>query len=190
MLAQLGETARDERSRSRARSTICARTQRAGRKLVRPLGHELHLRHLVGAVRAQCRGRRPRARRKSASAVDWLVAIQNAGRRLGRGRHELQARLPRLRAGAEHRLADRLGAARPDGGGRGRPSGGRARHRLSVARRRAPTASGTRRATPRPASRACSICAITATRNSSRSGRWRATATSRNANSTAVAFGM
>ena len=35
-------------------------------KLVRPLGHELHLRHLVGAVRAQCRRRRSEARRKSA----------------------------------------------------------------------------------------------------------------------------
>ena len=41
---------------------------------------------------------------------------------------------------------------------------------------RAPTASGTRSATPRRVSRACSICATTAIRNSSRSGRWRATA--------------
>ena len=38
---------------------------------------------------------------------------------------------------AEHGLADRLGAARPDGGGRGRPSGGRARHRLSRGARKA-----------------------------------------------------
>ena len=45
------------------------------------------------------------------------------GRRLGRGRRELQARLPRLRAGAEHRLADGMGAAWPDGGGRSRSSG-------------------------------------------------------------------
>src|SRR5262249_58828058 len=51
---------------------------------------------------------------------------------LGRERRGLQARLPRLRARAEHGIADRLGAARPDGGGSGRPSGGQARHRLSL----------------------------------------------------------
>ena len=38
------------------------------------------------------------------------------GRRMGRGRHQLQARLPRLRTRAEHGVTDRLGAARPDGG--------------------------------------------------------------------------
>ena len=49
-------------ARRARRSTICASTQR-GRQLVRPLGHELHLRHLVGAVRAQRRRRRPRRAR-------------------------------------------------------------------------------------------------------------------------------
>ena len=44
--------------------------------------------------------------------------------------------------------------------------------------RKAPTASGTSRATPPRVSHACSICATTAMRNSSRSGRWRATAIS------------
>ena len=149
----------------------------AGRgQLVRPLGHELHLRHLVGAVRAQRRRRRSR-RAGDAQGGGLAGRDPERRRRLGRGRHELQARLPRLRAGAEHRVADRLGAARADGGGRGRSSGGGARHRLSVEAPRAATASGTRRATPRPASRACSICATTAIRNSSRSGRWRAIAT-------------
>ena len=123
-------------------------------------------------------------------AVDWLLAIQKRRRRLGRGRRKLQARLPRLRARAEHRLADRLGAARPDGRRRGRSSGRGARHRLSPRAARAPTASGRSRATPRPASRASSTCATTATRNSSRSGRWRATAISRAADTPAVAFGM
>ena len=42
-------------------------------------------------------------------------------------------------------------------------------------------ACGARRITPAAVSRACSICAITAIRNSSRSGRWRATAISRRA---------
>ena len=101
------------------------------------------------------------------------------GRRLGRGRLELQARLRGLRAGAEHRLADRLGAARPDGRRRSRSSGGRARHRLSAddaGRRRLLDRGALHRA---PVSRACSICATTAMRNSSRSGRWRATAISK-----------
>ncbi len=44
---------------------------------------------------------------------------------------------------------------------------------------KAPTASGTKRATRPPVSRACSICATTAMRNSSRSGRWRAIAISK-----------
>ena len=52
-----------------------------------------------------------------------------------------------------------------------------ARHRLSASATRAATDSGRRRATPRPDSRACSICATTATRSSSRCGRWRAIAT-------------
>ena len=50
-------------------------------------------------------------------AADWLVRDPESRRRLGRGRHELQARISRLRAGAEHGVADRLGAARADGGG-------------------------------------------------------------------------
>ena len=48
---------------SRARRLSAPRPA-GGRQLVRPLGHELHLRHLVGAVRAQ------RRRRRSARAGD------------------------------------------------------------------------------------------------------------------------
>ena len=57
MLAQLGE--RPETSRADAPRDRLARARPVtGGKLVRPLGHELHLRHLVGAVRAQCGRRR------------------------------------------------------------------------------------------------------------------------------------
>ena len=63
MLAQLGETPKTDPRDGARQSTICAATQLAGRQLVRPLGHELHLRHLVGAVRAQRRRRRPRRTR-------------------------------------------------------------------------------------------------------------------------------
>ena len=177
MLAQLGDTPRDVACGG-ARDRLSPAHAAAGRQLVRPLGHELHLRHLVGAVRAQCRRRRSRG---AGDAQGGGLARRHpeCRWRLGRGRHELQARLQGLRARAEHRVADRLGAARPDGGGGGGQSGGRARHRLSRAQSRAPTASGTSRTTPRPVFRGCSICATTAIRSSSRSGRWRATATCR-----------
>ena len=64
-------------------------------------------------------------------AVDWLVAIQNRGRRLGRGRRQLQARLSRLRARALDGVTNRLGGAWPDGRGRARSSGGGARRQIS-----------------------------------------------------------
>ena len=111
-------------------------------------------------------------------AVDWLVAIQNDDGGWGEDGVELQARLSRLRAGAVDGVTDGLGAAWPDGGRRGRSSGGCARHQISGRHARRATASGTSRAIPRRVSRACSICATTAIRNSSRYGRWRAIAIS------------
>ena len=65
-------------------------------------------------------------------AVAWLLKIQNSDGGWGEDGDELQARLPRLRSGAEHGVADRLGAARADGGGRDRSSRGEARDRLSL----------------------------------------------------------
>ena len=60
-------------------------------------------------------------------------------------------------------------------------SGGRARHRIPVAHQRRRPGTGPSRSSPPSAFRACSTCAITATRSSFRSGRSRATATSRSA---------
>ena len=68
---------------------------------------------------------RPRSRRSGDAQGSRLARLHSERRRrLGRGRQQLQTRLPRLRAGAEHRLADRLGVDRPDGGGRSRLAGG------------------------------------------------------------------
>ena len=53
MLAQLGETPASPAMR--AGLDYLEREQDAGRQLVRPLGRQLHLRHMVGAVRAQRR---------------------------------------------------------------------------------------------------------------------------------------
>ena len=59
MLAQLGETA-GKLQGGRSRRRLPPAHAACRRKLVRPLGHELHLRHLVGAVRAERRGRQAR----------------------------------------------------------------------------------------------------------------------------------
>ena len=64
-------------------------------------------------------------------AVAWLIAQQARRWRLGRIGRELFARGAARRSAVQHRVADRLGAARPDGGRRSRQSGGGARHRLS-----------------------------------------------------------
>src|SRR5512134_3745306 len=79
-----------------------------GRLLVRPLGYQLHLRHLVGAVRAQ-RGRR--ARRSSGDPQGRGVAQGQATRgwRLGRRRRVLLGRPAARRGQGIHALADCLG---------------------------------------------------------------------------------
>ena len=134
MLAQLGETPGTSPALARATQNLLDRPG-SGRELVRPLGHELHLRHLVGPVRAQ-RGRDRPARASNAPRRRLASRHPERGRRLGRRRRELPARLCRLRAGPEHRFADRLGPPRPHGRRRGRPCGRGARHRLPVAHAR------------------------------------------------------
>ena len=65
MLAQFGETISEQRGGGE-RGRLSAPNPARGRQLVRPLGHELHLRHLVGALRAQRRRRRSSGARKCA----------------------------------------------------------------------------------------------------------------------------
>ena len=80
---------------------------------------------------------------------------------------------PPIGRGAEHRIADRLGAARAARRGRALTGGAPRRplpHR-DPARR---TAAGTSRSTPAPASPATSTSTITSTGSCSRSWRWRA----------------
>src|SRR5262249_58014775 len=93
---------------------FASRADRGG-KLVWPLGHELYLRNLVGAVCAERCWRRPHFARISSGGG---VARQDPKFRwrLGRRRHQLPARIPRARERAEHGLANGLGSARPDGG--------------------------------------------------------------------------
>ena len=111
-----------------ARPRLPAGRAASRRQLVRPLGRQLHLRHLVhadGLQRGQLRSRPCRG----ASGRRLAHGDPERRRRLGRGRQWLCARLQRIRGGAEHRVADGLGTARPDGGRRGRQSRGPPRHR-------------------------------------------------------------
>ena len=55
-------------------------------------------------------------------AVDWLVSIQNQDGGWGEDAVSLPPRLPRIGAGAVHGLANGMGLAWSDGGGRGRKS--------------------------------------------------------------------
>ena len=95
-------------------------------------------------------------------AVAWLEAAPEPRRRLGRG-PALLRRPGAGRAGRVHRVADRLGAARP---ARGRRAGQRRRPRPASAGwpgRSGPTAAGTSRSTPAPGSPATSTSTITCT---------------------------
>ena len=114
-------------SEGKGRGRLSDQRPGSGWLLVRALGHQLHLRHLVGAVRAE---RRRRARRSSGDAQGHdLAQIQAARRwRLGRRRRVLLGRQAARRGQGIHALADCLGRAGPDGGRRGGWSGGGAGH--------------------------------------------------------------
>ena len=114
----------------------------AGRLLVRPLGHQLRLRHLVGAgarsTRSACRQHDPMVRR----AVDVAeVAASGPDGGWGEDCAAYWADAPQGEDAVEHRLADGLGAARADGGRRGRQPGGRARRRAICSDAQAPDGS-------------------------------------------------
>ena len=128
MMAQLGEPA--DSPRMRAACKYLEDTQRPRWQLVRALGRELHLRHVVGHVRAERGGLRWRP---SGDDTRRRLAARDPERRrrLGRGLRELQPGLHRLCSAPLRRLPDRLGASGADGGGAGRRSCGRARDRLA-----------------------------------------------------------
>ena len=133
MLAQLGEP-RDSR-RMRRRSTISKREQDARRQLVRAAGASTTS---TAPGRCCARSTPPGSIREDADgrarAVGWLIAIQNPDGGWGEDCDSYDARsYTGYTPCALDRLADRLGAARADGGGRGRSPGGRARRRLAGA---------------------------------------------------------
>ena len=91
MLAPARRDARDSPRVARG-DRLSAADSGEGWQLVRPLGHELHLRNLVGALRAECR-RPGSASRRDAQRRRVARTRSRTGRRLGRRGRELQARL-------------------------------------------------------------------------------------------------
>ncbi len=117
-------SARCDRPKQRGaggRGRISAPDPACGGVVVRPLGAELYLRHLVGAVRAQRRRGGPAGPRDPQGGQ--LAAVDpERGRRLGRGCHQLPTRLQGIRGCPHHRLANGMGLAWTDGSGRDRAS--------------------------------------------------------------------
>ncbi len=162
-------------NRRNARSTTSLKEQEADGSWYGRWG----LNYIYGTWTALCSlnaaGHAAATIRASGARAQWLLSIQNEDGVLGRGRRELQARLSRLRARAEHGVANGMGADGFDGGGRGRSRGcARAASRTCSANS-VSMVCGTRRALRRRASRACFICVTTVIASSSRCGRWRGT---------------
>ena len=118
-------------------------------------------------------------------AADWLVAIQNADGGWGedcdsyRLDYSGYEPAPSTASQTAWALLGLMAAGEVD-----HPAVARG-IALAAGTRRTPTGCGGRSTTPAAVFRACSICAITAIRNSSRSGRWRATAICKRGNSRA-----
>ena len=111
MLATYGYTRDDKRVREGHQ--VHSFRAGAGRKLVRALGRELHLRHVPRAARAGCdRLRSQRAAGAAGGRVDSHGA--ESRRRLGRDLRQLR-RSEHARHWPEHAFADGVGAARPAG---------------------------------------------------------------------------
>jgi len=128
-----GATGQRRRPRCACRRTRFPAPHAGGQRIVaRSLGHELHLRDVVGAVRVQRRRREP-AGAANQACREVAGIHEQSRRRMGRARLQLRTRPSRTRAGAQHRVTDGVGAARVDGGWRSRQSGGSPRHRLFAA---------------------------------------------------------
>ncbi len=176
MLGQLGRRVGDP-AVDRAVAYV-RRTQERRRQLVRPLGRQLHLRHLAGAGRAWSAVGVPTDDPAIVAGANWLLAHQQACG--GWGESPDSYAVPHLRGQGPATASQTAWAVMGLlAAGHARPSGGRPRHSLPAADAATTTARGTSRSSPAPASRGCSICATTTIRSTSRCWRlshWAATA--------------
>ena len=135
------------------------------RQLVRPLGRQLHLRHLAVADRPGAVGV-PADDPAMMAGANWLLAHQQPGGGWGESPDSYEQ--PQLRGqGPSDRLANGLGGAGPAGRRAGGASGHARGVRYSSARS-APTAPGTSPNSPAPVFRGSSICDIITIRSISR----------------------
>ena len=131
-------------------------TQEPRRLLVRPLGRQLHLRHLAGPPRPRRRRLPTWTTRRCARAADWLESVQQADG--GWGEIVPTATTTRRWTGQGHadRLADRLGRARPDRRRRARAREPSARGIEYLLDTQQPDGTWDEAGSPAPASRASS----------------------------------
>ncbi len=123
MLAQLGETVQTSKAVADGVAYL-RRTQLAEGSWYGRWG----LNYIYGTWSVLCAlnaaGRRPSGPRDPQGG--GLAGVDpERGRRLGRGCHQLPTGLSGVRGSPHHRLANGMGLAWTDGGGRGRASGGR-----------------------------------------------------------------
>ena len=100
--AGAGDRPQDAAALERAIAYLRAE-QEAGRLLVRPLGHQLHLRHLVGADRLRAGGHAGRTMRRCGAPCGWL--IESPERRMAAGARATTATLQAARASGTSRAA-------------------------------------------------------------------------------------
>ena len=110
VLSLIGPPARQ--ARARARDRVSARRAGSGRLLVRAMGYQLHLRHLVGADRIRA-GRCGTAGSRRAARRRLAARSSEFGRRLGGRQRQLPQECARRRQGREHALSHRVGAVGP-----------------------------------------------------------------------------
>ena len=175
MLAQLGETSQTNPAVAAAIDYL-RRTQLSDGSWYGRWG----MNYIYGTWSALCA--------LNAAGVDHSCARDSQGRRLagrdpesgrglGRRRHELQARLSRLRACAQHGLANGMGRAGANGRRGSRQSAVYSGALTIWQKRNSPTDCGVKSILPLPDFRVCFICVIMGTESSFRYGRWRGTGT-------------
>ena len=127
----------------------------AGRKLVRPLGRGLHLRHLLRAARVWRPRARTIARRTCCAAGEWLRSIQNADGGWGESCASYDNGV--FTAARQHAVADGLGDSGVDRRRRYHQPAACSTASNILWKRSAPTAAGTRSWPPAPVFRGFSI---------------------------------
>ena len=139
-LARVGRP-QDQQALERAIEFL-RKEQERRRLVVRPLGHQLHLRHLVGAHGVCAGAASARMTRRCGARVDWLMRVRTPTAAGARATTATPAAATGGETTRQHSVPDRLGAARADGGRAGADRRRAARRRISAAHAAGRTACG------------------------------------------------